>query len=95
MDLAFYPPPDLAIESDVTSRTTLDAYKALRVPEVWIYRNRQLKIYILHNGEYSESSVSSIFPNLPITEMIPQLVQKAIDEGTSRMLRELKLQLGQ
>ena len=90
MDLAVYPPPDLAIESDVTSRTTLDAYKALYVPEAWIYRNRQLKIYILQNGEYTESSVSSIFPNLPITEMIPQLVQKAIDEGTSRMLRELK-----
>ena len=33
--------------------------------------------------------------HLPITEMIPQLVQKAIDEGTSRMLRELKIQLGQ
>ena len=28
-----------------------------------------------------------------ITEMIPPLVQKAIDEGTSRMLRELKIQL--
>ena len=90
-----YPPPDLAIESDVTSKTTLDAYEALRVPEVWIYRNRQLTIYILQNSDYTESSISSIFPNLPITEMIPQLVQKAIDEGTSRMLRELKTQLGQ
>jgi len=94
MDLAVYPPPDLAIEADVTSKTTLNAYKALCVPEVWIYRNRQLKIYLLQNGDYTESSVSSIFPDLPIIEMIPQLVQKAIDEGTSRMLRELKLQLG-
>jgi hypothetical protein len=67
----------------------------LRVPEVWIYRNRTLKIYLLQNGDYTESSVSLIFPNLPITEMISQLVQKAIDEGTSRMLRELKIQLGQ
>ena len=95
MNLDIYPPPDLAIESDVTSKTTLDAYQALRVSEVWIYRNRQLKIYILQNGDYAESSVSSIFSNLPIIEMIPQLVQKAIDEGTSRMLRALKLQLGQ
>lgn len=31
MDLNVYPPPDLAIESDVTSITTLDAYSALRV----------------------------------------------------------------
>ena len=95
MDLAVYPPPDLAIESDVTSKTTLDAYESLRVPEVWIYRNHRLKIYILQNGDYTESSASHIFPNLPITEMIPQLVQKAIDQGTSRMLRELKIQLGQ
>lgn len=93
MDLDVYPPPDLAIESDVTSKTTLDAYKALRVPEVWIYRNRQLRIYRLQNEDYVESLVSLIFPDLPMTEMIPQLVQKAIDEGSSRMLRELKIQL--
>ncbi|MBD1879053.1 Uma2 family endonuclease [Coleofasciculus sp. FACHB-T130] len=95
MDLAVYPPPDLAIESDVTSKTTLNAYEALRVPEVWIYQNRQLKIYILQNGGYVESSISAIFPDLAITEMIPQLVQKAIEDGTSRMLRELKIQLSQ
>ncbi|WP_228060384.1 MULTISPECIES: Uma2 family endonuclease [unclassified Coleofasciculus] len=95
MDLEVYPPPDLAIESDVTSKTTLDAYEALRVPEVWIYRDRQLRIYLLQNGNYTQSSISPIFPKLLITEMIPQLVQKAIDEGTSRMLRELKVQLCQ
>lgn len=94
MDLQVYPPPDLAIESDVTSKTTLDAYKALRVPEVWIYRNHKLTIYILQNGDYIESYISLVFPDLPITEMIPQLVQKAIDEGTSRMLRQLKIELG-
>jgi Uma2 family endonuclease len=31
------PPPDLAIETDVTSKTTLDAYVAIAVPELWIY----------------------------------------------------------
>lgn len=94
MNLEVYPPPDLAIESDVTSKTTLNAYQALRVPEVWIYRNRKLTIYILQNEDYTESTVSLTFPDLPIIEMIPQLVQKAIDEGTSRMLRELKIELG-
>lgn len=93
MDLDVYPPPDLAIESDVTSQTTLEAYQAMRVPEVWIYRKHQLKIYLLQNEDYVESSASLIFPDVPIMEMIPQLVQKAIDEGSSRMLRELKRQL--
>ena len=95
MDLAVYPPPDLAIESDVTSRTTLDAYIALRVPEVWIYKNQQLLIHILTGSSYVQSPISPIFSNLPITELIPQLVQKAIDEGTSKMLRDLKSQLHQ
>ena len=93
MDLAIYPPPDLAIESDVTSKTTLDAYTALRVPEVWIYSNQQLIIYILEDGGYVQTPISPIFPNLPVTQLIPQLVQKAIDEGTSKMLRDLKTQL--
>ncbi|WP_017318043.1 Uma2 family endonuclease [Mastigocladopsis repens] len=90
MDLAVYPPPDLAIESDVTSKTTLNAYIALGVPEVWIYSTRQLTIYILEASAYVESALSPTFPDLPITELIPRLVQKAIDDGTSQMLRELK-----
>jgi hypothetical protein len=65
----------------------------MRVPEVWIYRKHQLKIYLLQNEDYVESSASLIFTDLPIMEMINQLVQKAIDEGSSRMLRELKRQL--
>ena len=90
LDLKQYPPPDLAIEADVTSRTTLDAYEAMGVPEVWIYRNQQLKIYLLTLAGYTETSISPTFPNLPIIELIPELVQKAINEGTSKMLRELR-----
>lgn len=38
------PPPDLAIEVDVTSKTQLDAYEALGVPELWLYENGKLQI---------------------------------------------------
>lgn len=93
MDLAVYPPPDLAIESDVTSKTTLDAYLALRVPEVWIYRDRQLQIHILQDGVYVQSSSSLVFPEQHIPTLIPPLVEKAIASSTSRMLREFKIQL--
>jgi Uma2 family endonuclease len=95
LDLKKYPPPDLAIESDVTSKTTLDAYEAMGIPEVWIYRNKQLKIYLLSNQGYVETSISPIFPDLPLIELIPEMVQKAIDQGTSKMLRELKNQFRQ
>jgi len=90
LDLKKYPPPDLAIEADVTSKTTLNAYEAMGVPELWIYRNKQLKIYLLSDRGYTETSISPTFPDLPIIELIPQLVQKAIDEGTSKMLRDLR-----
>ncbi|MEM7553317.1 MAG: Uma2 family endonuclease [Cyanobacteria bacterium P01_A01_bin.84] len=90
MDLSIYPSPDLAVESDVTSKTTLNAYTSLGVPEVWIYSNHKLTIYILQADGYVESSLSSTFPNLPITELIPRLVQQAINDGTSQMLRELR-----
>jgi Uma2 family endonuclease len=78
MNLSLYPPPDLAIESDVTSRTTLDAYLALGVPEVWVYHRETLAIYLLKNGQYVESPTSLVFPNLPIPERIPRLVREAI-----------------
>jgi Uma2 family endonuclease len=90
MDLTIYPPPDLAVESDVTSKTTLNAYISIAIPEVWIYSNHQLSIYVFQANNYVQSPISPTFPNLPITELIPQLVQKAIDEGTSQMLRELR-----
>ena len=95
MNLSIYPPPDLAIEADVTSITTLNAYIAIGVPEVWIYKEQQLTINILNDNSYIPSSNSLVFPDLPIMQLIPQLVFKAIEEGTSKMLRELKVQLNQ
>jgi Uma2 family endonuclease len=89
------PPPDLAIEADVTSKTTLEAYAILKVPEVWIYNNAKLKIWLLRDGNYWESDYSSIFPDLPIIEMIPRLVKQAFQEGSSKMLRELRQQMQQ
>jgi Uma2 family endonuclease len=75
MNLAVYPTPDLAIESDVTSTATLAAYKALGIPEVWIYRNCRLTIYLLQNGKYIESLVSLVFTDVAIAELIPDWVQ--------------------
>ncbi len=92
LNLDNYPPPDLAIESDVTSITVVSAYRAMCVPEIWIYRDRILTINLLADDSYIESDCSSIFPDLPITVLIPQLVQSAISRGTSQMLRELRSQ---
>jgi Uma2 family endonuclease len=93
MNMEQDPPPDLAIEADVTSKTTLEAYAALQVSEVWIYDNGRLRINLLRNEDYQESATSPTFPDLPITEMISRLVQPAFEQGTSPMLRSLRREL--
>ena len=90
MDLSIYPPPDLAIESDVTSKTALNAYESLLIPEVWIYSNQKLAIHILQGDRYVQTNTSLVFPNLAIAEIVPPLVQQAIKQGTSKMLRQLR-----
>jgi Uma2 family endonuclease len=90
LDLDNYPPPDLAIESDVISTTTVSAYQAMRVPEIWIYRKGVLKISILNGDSYIDSDSSLTFPDLQLAILIPQLVQSAIKNGTSQMLRSLR-----
>jgi Uma2 family endonuclease len=90
LNLENYPPPDLAIESDVTSITAISAYQAMSVPEIWIYYQGSLTINLLSENNYVESNSSLAFPNLPIITLIPQLVQRAIEKGTSQILRELR-----
>ena len=90
IDLNIDPPPDLVIEIDVTSKTQLDAYLALAVPEVWRYEDDKLQINIWQDGKYIESEVSPNFPNLPIAEIIPQFVEESRILGRSPTLRKFR-----
>jgi hypothetical protein len=83
----------LAIESDVTSKTFLSAYEAIAVPEIWIYCDNCLKIFLLNEAHYLESESSLLFPDLAIKRLIPQLVDQAIAIGASSMLREFRQSL--
>ncbi|MEB3337718.1 MAG: Uma2 family endonuclease [Leptolyngbyaceae bacterium] len=87
IDLTVDPPPDLAIEVDVTSKTKLSAYELLQVPEIWRYQNRKLQINLLQNGKYVESPISLIVPNLPVLEGIAQFLEMSRVAGTAPALR--------
>jgi Uma2 family endonuclease len=66
------PPPDLAVEVDIThsSLNRMGIYAALRVPEVWVYNGKTLRVFLLQpNGKFQESSASMAFPWLPIAEV--------------------------
>ena len=90
IDLSVDPPPDLAIEVDVTSKTQLDAYEALAVPELWCYQQGRLQISVLRDGKYVKTEVSSIFPELPLIEILSQFIQQSLTEGTSPALRAFR-----
>ncbi|MEG4417482.1 Uma2 family endonuclease [Microcoleus sp. LAD1_D5] len=84
------PPPDLAIETDVTSKTKIDAYKIIGVPEVWVYDGGRLRIYLLQDGEYVESDISPNFPEIAIAQLIPATVERAWQVGNLQALEELE-----
>jgi Uma2 family endonuclease len=71
LDLAVDPPPDLAIEVDI-SRSMLPKqpiYQALGVPEIWRYDGKRFVILLrTSGGGYAESRQSLCFPDLPIDE---------------------------
>ena len=77
LDLTQDPPPDLALEIDVTSKSLnrFPIYARLGVPELWCYDSGELKIYHLQDGEYMEAQRSLVFPNLPIREL-PKLIEQ-------------------
>ncbi|MGK7957403.1 MAG: Uma2 family endonuclease [Crocosphaera sp.] len=90
LDLTQDPPPDLAIESDLTSLTEITAYQKLKVPELWVYNQGQLTIYLLQEEEYQQSPISLNFPNILITEAVPKLIQRASIVGSSQALGEFE-----
>jgi Uma2 family endonuclease len=85
------PPPDLAIEIDVTSKTTFNAYEAIAVPELWIYDRGKLTIYLLREGHYIPSDTSPTFPNIPLTEIIPATVERSWQVGYVQALEEFDM----
>lgn len=76
LDLTIDPPPDLAIEIDLTSPTQLSAYEALGVPEIWRYQQGELAIFILVDGHYLASDTSSLFSALPIKEGFSSILER-------------------
>jgi len=90
LDMTIDPPPDLAIEVDVTSKTKFDVYRILGVPELWLY-DQSLKIYILRDGEYVESQLSPIFGDIPIRDVIPQFLEISLSQGRSTAMKAFRL----
>ncbi|MBD2604937.1 Uma2 family endonuclease [Scytonema hofmannii FACHB-248] len=91
LDLTIDPPPDLALEVDITSRTHPNIYQALKVPELWRFEKGKLQINILQDGTYVESQQSLNFPRFALIEVIPQYLQQSTTAGRNATLKAFRL----
>ncbi len=91
LDLTVDPPPDLALEIDITSRTHPNIYQALKVPELWRFERGKLKINILRDGHYIESEQSLNFPSFSLTEAIPQYLEQSLTAGRNATLKAFRI----
>lgn len=90
IDLTIDPPPDLAIEIDITNRTQFDNYQIFGVPELWRYTQRGLQINLLQQGKYFESNFSPNFQDIPIIELVNESVKQSLSVGRSQAIRAFK-----
>lgn len=90
LDLTQDPPPDLALEIDVTSRTHPSIYAALKVPELWRFEKGKLQINLLQNGDYVVSEQSTNFPNLPLAEVLPKYLEQSKTAGRNSVIRAFR-----
>jgi Uma2 family endonuclease len=82
IDLTVDPPPDLAIEIDITnpSLPRLPIYRALGVPEVWRFDGSRLQFLRLIDGEYRDVT-TSIAIRLLTVDVVQTLLQEASEMG--------------
>jgi Uma2 family endonuclease len=86
IDLRVDPPPDLAVEVDI-SRSSLDQlsiYADLGVPEVWLCDGTTLNVYQLQpDGVYAQQSRSPSFPFLPLEQLEAFLARREESDETT------------
>lgn len=93
LDLTIDPPPDLAIEIDVTthSQHRFRIYGALGVPEIWIWKNDQLQPHRLSGGAYKAVPESVELAGCPFPEVSALILNQILegDLAATRALRNL------
>jgi Uma2 family endonuclease len=91
IDLTQLPPPDLAVEVDISSSSLnrFSIYAALKVPEVWRYDGRSLTIYRLQAVEYEVSDCSIALPLLRAEDIVRFLELQPIT-GENSLVKQFR-----
>jgi Uma2 family endonuclease len=91
IDLGQRPPPDLAVEIDITSSSLnrFVIYADLGVPEIWRYDGRSLTMYHLEDGEYLAIDRSVAIPALGTAD-ICQFLGLSATMGENSLVKEFR-----
>ena len=66
----------------------------LKIPELWVYRQETLKIYLWENEHYLDSEKSRLFSEIDIKNILPYYVELGWTKGLSVALRQFNRRLG-
>ena len=92
LDLSRDPPPDLAVEIDI-SRRSLDRriiFAAMGIPEVWCFDGEQLGVYQLApDGQYALAANSLALPDFPLEEAT-RLLRERSRLGETALVRSFR-----
>jgi Uma2 family endonuclease len=91
LDLTVDPPPDLAIEVDISrsSINKLGIYADLGVPELWFYDGQSLVVRRLQDGVYVDRDSSDAFPFLDLKE-IERFMSRFEQMGETAWIRSFR-----
>jgi Uma2 family endonuclease len=91
IDLSVDPPPDLALEVDITygSIDKFPIYASIGVPELWRYNGEKTKFYRLAGADYVEISHSDLFPFLA-PDVLARFLQQGAAAGTVVMVNKFR-----
>lgn len=79
IDLAVDPPPDIAVEVDVTNFTNVADYRPFNVAEVWLIRENRLEIFALTAEGYGSVGASQFFPDIAVPTLYQQVIAAIVD----------------
>lgn len=92
LDLAIDPPPDLAVEVDISSSSQrrFGIYRQLQIPEVWRYtQNEGVIIYQYCQDRYVECEASPTF-SMITSQVLADLLNLAETEDDNSVIRSLR-----
>lgn len=93
LNLDIHPPPDLAVEADVThsSLKRFGICAALKIPEVWRIEGDELRFHVLGpKKQFAESATSWAFPLFGPADLLPWVQQLRVTENVLPLMRDFR-----